>query len=924
MKTKAEIYEARKLALSGMLLKDVSEKTGISLSTLARHGVTKTWQEKEIREVVISGKPLVITKKKRKRTKFKIEKELKEELEKEVEAKKVKNVVSHKREARIITERKEDVKRQKKLVFRSGDIPRGKPLKPGERKGAISSEPLDLAREAKNGGIVVSDLFDLWTYVVDSKKNKYFLTTEEGLFASSTLNIPFIDYQPAKRVYTVGKSIYAWRERNKSFVADSNFVKLNKPDAPLVPVKRHDVDTLNLTVGLPENNTDYQTTKEDAVIVSKEAAARFTFKYTKEIVLYSKPDFFINSLQHLKRGALKGCTDQQGNQIILTYEGTFKKTHESISENEKITVGAVFIERELQEGDKLTGLGGLKVVVGEIRESKDMSSDIIVAGKQLWNFTKKDGQFTKKDGQKGAMIKEFLTCGKIMVGLRQDTIVENQATRNKGASLSWKVYAALALKDMDTVKAIIRDNSRFNEMVLALHLEFDGNRFVLQSENDIEDLDTNKKWIKRPHYLYNKTQVDRAYQHETKPKGLSMQGIDFKERELFTGQKIPPSLDRVKNGRFLIWDYCYNPSFLPESYYNRKSRRTEKFPLHRKIPKDEKDTLAYRVTKGSALIPLAISAKEGKSQIYEQIEKQLFCSIRNGYYLVAIPQTSLPQNVIVINNRENFGFERNGEKWCLVIREPVCSFENIACVRILHDPELPDGVVRISLPLITSMRGDYDGDRIALIPYFSAPFIHNEKAREPEQKEFIELEVLMKKCELKERSTAELRSEAMAFMEQILYDKKKEGVVGNLIKRAHFSNPKAYQERILVEDNKISEVILKPELTKDLAQKKAYVSAAEERLEKLINEKMEAENGFIGLCEEFKGTYKRLLGFKPPSFWRPLFNVDKENELRGERTTSLPPGSSFIRGEPGSRSNLKLRRKNRKIRQRLIRGAHVK
>lgn len=817
--------EVERLFARGMPLLKIAKQVGITIKSLQRHGYTKT---KQLSIESIRARE------------------------------KIKDIVSGKIEVRRLTFRKEDLVRQK--AGKKVDVP----LEPNERAGARIETPFDLAKDVKwreKEGF--PNVYDLWSYVVDTKGKKYFITAEEGLFASSTLNIPYIDYQPAKRIYTIGKGIYDWKEDLlHKFIPYSNFAKLNKPEMPLCPVPRHDVDTINLTVGLPSTQSDAEIVSEDACILSEAASERLSFHYVKEIIILTSNDRIFPDTYQMKPGVIAGCTDIHGNAFRPIYTGLFVKTHEKIIKEQKFITGTVTIERKAMEGDKLTGLGGLKVVVSEVRP--DMKTDLIVSSKQLWSV--------KKDGQKGAMVKELLTHDKIMVGLRKDTIPENQATRNKGASLSWKLYRVLALNDMLTTQAIINDNSRFSELVTTLHLKYDASQqqYTLLSETEI-DID-NPNWIYHPHYLYNYSEITHASAESML--GLTLKGIDTEGKRTYPVAEMRPKYTKIPPGIFATWDYCWNASFLPPAYFDKANQQIEKFPLFKGL-KPEVNTLDYRIKHSIAKYPLAAKPRTGESLIRYQIENQLFCTIRNGYYLVAIPQTGLPQNTIVINNRENFGIDKDGKKWCLVVREPVVGVGNIACVQILHDPALPDGVVRISLPLIEAMNADYDGDRIALIPYYSQPFIHDTKTK-AEAMELITLSVLLNTVEneLHQRTESEMKTEALVFMEQILYDKRAVGEVGRLIKRASFSNLKPKQQEILDMDA-ITEDILKTERFEDLNVKKTLVKEKKSEIKALI---LENHEELTDLVEDADWSYKRLLGFKPPLFWSGLFCVSKEGE----------------------------------------------
>ena len=771
-----------------------------------------------------------------------------------------------------------------------------------ERKKASDYDKAIKDREASYPGI-----FDLWSFVVEGRKARYLLTTEEGLFASSTLNIPYVQYQPAKRIYLTSKSLFEWKLEKYGdthrFIPESNFVKLNNPDPCLITGIRHDVDTINVTVGLPQSERDYEIVREDACLISKSAAKRLTFTHLKKIVYKVDKTEVIPPKKAIKEGEVLG-EDMDGNEFVSLYNGVFSIIHEKEikGSEKKVIVGNVRIERTAGLGDKITGLTGLKVVIGEVRQ--DLHADIIVSDNQIWNIE-------KEDGQRGGMVKELLATGKIMVGLRKDTILENQASRNKGASLSSTLYQVLAPADKEVTKEIIKDNSRFEELLKTLHLKYNAKqrRFTLLSEKEI-DLDEEgengeAKWIEYPHYCYTESEFKKHFEAIKPQIPFTVMGIDHEGKKLLhRHDPLPKKYATIAPARYVVWNYCYNPSFIPEGYLGKKGVRENALfePLGKSKGVQIENTLADRVAHVKAKFPFAVTPKRTQAQveagtflsssIQAQVENQVFCDIRNGFYLVAIPSVDLSPDTIEINNPAVFGKEHNDDLYALVVREPVVSKGNIACVKIHHNPDLPLGVVKVSLEVMKACQGDYDGDRIAVLGYFSKAFmvkgtgetltignIMPENLLPSEEKSFRAyiLEDFLEDLEpqLKKRNEKELKEEAFTFMERITDEKRWVADYGGLRRKAAFKNPERVQSKILALAGEL-EVILKAELK--TPEWKSELKDKTDQLRKLSKENYTGAGDLYELFKDSPVAYRRLLGFKPPRFWEALFLIFEGEE----------------------------------------------
>lgn len=942
-KSKETINEAWKLFREGMKITEIAKKLNVSRGWLNEQGITKE-EAKKIQQGIIHREWLDKTPVEETAGKLHIKERTVTAKYREFECEEEKLIIKkhkqpldipsikgkplprlHRIEAkgtrRGKTETIEAYKKRKEKTERAFDEPT-----PSRDKDEATEDYIKRVtkgyRKQRGGLVLVPETkaetrvsaqykHDLWNFTTKRGKPNYRLTTERGLFGSNTLNIPFLDYQPAKRIHLVSKAIYEWKETKPNsgvFYPESGFVKLNEPEPCLIEAVpgvneglRHDIDTINLSVGLPTNKEDYDFTKDDACIISAKTAKRLSFTAFQSLLFTVDESVVFLQRKHIKKGELLG-KDIHGNDFISLYEGALSITGETpVKNNRKVIQASLWINRAAEIGDKITGLTGLKVVIGEVRQ--DIPVDIIISKNQIWNTEKnEDGTDKKPDGQRGAMVKELLATGKIMVGLRKETLWETKATRNKGARLSPTFYQTLNLYDKKTTLNIIKDNSRFYETLLALHLKWDKDkeRFTLLNENEIDT--SVKEWVEYPHYLYTKTAFMEHFEGTEEGKGFQIAGIDFQKRRTFSAHenilKIPYS--QVPPGRYVVFDYCYSPSFIPERLLT--SQGIKNSLLHTPFKKGLDNTLENRVSRGEAEFPLIAKGKgKRKAGITENnvkrlIRNQLFCEIRNGYWLVAVPSVNTPENIIIMNNEAHFGVEKDGEYYAMVIREPVVDKKNVAAVRIIHDPSLPLGVVRISPVVMSGMNGDFDGDALSIIPYFSKEFIPEitrktqDKQKAPrwikyeEPRKYPALKTFLSEIEpkLRKRTDAEMIAEAVKN-EQTLADADKDSeFLGGKRNQAAYLSPESEQERIL----KLSETLENIRKIERLNPGKRKETI--EELDKIIKRAkgFTPENKDLHKLLDYRNkfSYRFLLGFKPPLFWKGLFIApqDPTEELREE------------------------------------------
>lgn len=749
--------------------------------------------------------------------------------------------------------------------------------------------------------------YDLWSYPNDRMSmGKFLITTEKGLYGSATLNIPYPELQPSKRIHIVANSLYDWRteDRGVTWKAYNNYVMLLNPEKPLIDVARHDVDTVNLKVGFPVNSYDTQMTMDDACIVSKEAAQRlrFLFNYSHTFIMSEEPkmEFEVQAGARVVPETGKDFIDKAAIPPatgLFIVESVSKLTGNTL-EGLLSVKGKVVGERDAALGDKLTGLSGLKTVIGEIRANMDC--DIIIHPKEIWS--------DKESSKRGSMVKELQETGKIMVGMRRDTVSEMQASLLKGMRISTTVYPVMKLYAEGTLKQIVENNSRFDEVLKVLHLKYDGVRFSLLPESEIDTED--ELWIKYPHLLYE-SEVRRQESLSNRDEfpiydeDVTRYFKGFYAGNANTGEKVwmlKNKYDRVKETERIskvAWSYCYNPTFFNPFYLDSRGKVQYAHVLlegengnYDKTWNDiesEDFTSDVRFPWGISPRASGITGEDmryGYAPVKNVVLDNLFCTIRDGKYLVVIPQLDLPMDVVEIGIKD-FGKVVKGKRYGLVIREPVVSKDGIRCVEIRYNADIPTNVMKVSPEIVRNANGDYDGDRMALIPYYAKGLRPSKEEITAKRETEKVTEMDIKTLKPIKRTEKEQVSEAIRAQNDFIKNLRQVGEFGGLKNSAVFTNTTEYmQRRILKEAANIESLLADtPERDEERKTHNNAVAESRERIESYINNDIPFNTNLRRFKEKISAykqvafapaKYERLLWFKPNSYLKVLFNCKKE------------------------------------------------
>lgn len=746
--------------------------------------------------------------------------------------------------------------------------------------------------KAEDAGVI-----DLWSY--SPKKDGYnvFVSMDEkfGLRGIPTLNIPFFEYNPAKRLNQVARSsfIVDYDKIHKSFNGKGNFMELLNPDIPLVPkedLPRHDIDTLNASIGFADNFNDFLQTQEDACVISAAFANRFTFRYvTPRVALFTTSDETIQSGKEVKAGDIiekledENLTKlnqikQDGTIFVKSKKLLVKGNKEGKSQNDlwlnRVTIETV---RPLQVGDKLRSLSGMKVVISEIRENQ--IEDIIIHRNQI----------ESKTGLKGAFVMELLKTGRVMVGMRRDEFIGLYENIAQGGSLSSTLYPILKLYAPEVLKEIVRDNSRFIELLESLHLKynFQTGTFKLLPENLIGDIES---YEKAGHRLWKKEDLTEGY--FGKEEDFDIRDLTFRT----TGGELT-------GGKWLVWENLFIPSFVSQGYFARSEWKNP--PYSEFIDKTFEEKIVEFMNAKFPFIwkPRATESQKAKGETpmpeYTNIIKEiLFTKIKNGLWLKVIlsPETDV---VTLSTKHKGFGKEIEGKEYVLAIREPCVGINNVYCLPVKYEDGLNPYVVRIPIDVVKAAKGDTDGDDWAILPYYSESLTldnHNIEKQLPKQEYVTNIEYF--KPYLNKRSIDTLITEALAERELNIEEQKMIPSLGGAKKRASFRCKSEEEQRAILAVPTIEEILKRERKTARVTVLKAIKELnAMGRKDVPDNENM----NFLTAKTSMKGGgkklgWERILGFRPAGFWFDLFGLpmNKEEETILEKEQEFWKGKKVI------------------------------
>ena len=487
-------------------------------------------------------------------------------------------------------------------------------------------------------------------------------------------NIPYAPYNPVKRISLSARAIASAGEW---LHPDEPLFKVEKTESPyqdiLTGARYHDLTTLNAKIGIATKEEDLRLTVDDAVIISKEFSERAQYDY---IYTHTRTGKKIQTAKLLVK---------DNKPVPLTKRFYYKGMPlQAIRQDGKI----VYSEE--------ASVTGTLLPVGEPIEHKTEGTTWYT---QHYNMHIKGhiGIGDKLLGLTGlrgvvADIREDLDCD-IMV--HSSKIWGSKNSRKCGA---WVMelrkhdnYSAVFFQPQHiaTNEASIRPVSISSTMWSVLHKVRD--KKILKSTR-FEDI---------LHMIRCEIVEDRI-----KP-------INKKTTERKGGRIIKAKINFFDNQKP---DNIWIPDWLALEYQLDNRRIKTKLLLEiestlRADNEDKRQRISYYVSQD---IVRAIKSKK----MFETIIP------KSRYNFVCIPKTHSPDTIEI-----NSGFEEGTN--VLIVREPVISNANIQSKRVVIDHSLPKNVARVHTEVMRDMYGDFDGDRIWILPINDKQFEHQIEGKEP-------------------------------------------------------------------------------------------------------------------------------------------------------------------------------------------------
>lgn len=708
-------------------------------------------------------------------------------------------------------------------------------------------------------------LFDLWNYPDNYKSmNKFGEVVEiEDVFGNSTLNIPYIEFQPAKRIQQVSHSIVKWIGTMPKLTGVTNFVHLMNPEDPLVKVQRHDVDTMNATIGFASSEHDSYLTGEDACIISTEFAKRFNFEIqTPQTIIVTEADKNDIEATMENRDLDVWAGENWGNSEFpdlekhnaIKQDGIWRiTTIKPIKDSDRWVVGGIIdTKRGLLVGDKLRSLSGMKVVICEIRDQND-NKDIIIHPNQI----------DSKTGVKGAMVKELLESGKVMVGMRQDEYIGANENLTASGSLSADLYPLMKIYTPDLLKKLLRENSLFIDYLKALHLAIEDNMIKISPK---------EFGIQAGHYCWTEWNLEH-------PDSFIGNISDYRLEDVTWGDEIH---------RVIAWEKLYIPAWVNQGEYRDRKWRDPEYLPYRGNTFDENRELDEKYQAKIPYLHNPHRKREGKAAKGElNLPKtRLFPKIRSGCILRAIPANKGTKEIVL----SEFHREQFNEGIATIWREPVVGINNVYSVKVRFDETLNPFVVKIPMEYIKAAFGDTDGDTWSVIPNYDEGFsvkTHNIGAYEFKMVKNFDIHSL----KLIEQTSEELVDNAIKWKAELRQFKYLTQKLGGLRKTSSFWAESVVEQKEIIKMAAVLESTLKPELfDEDLVND--TIIALEEFIPTKLNEqgrKVRVQNPLSAIEGKFKrNVWRSLPGTKIPGFWIELIGKqDLTGELREGKTIYL-------------------------------------
>ena len=515
------------------------------------------------------------------------------------------------------------------------------------------------------------------------------LMATDGVFHRYELNVPFLPFNPVKRISLAARAITTagvWK----------------KPEEPLFPVSSkvpeeeiwknlasgaiyHDVSTINAKIVFAKTEDDRRLTIDDAIIISKKFADRAEYDYIytdkasgrfmqwAELFVDSdnKPIPLVNKT--LEKGEpLQWVFYDEEETEIYFLEGNVMPVSGDLEVNgepkkygrkkERYVQGyRIRVKGKIGVGDKLLGLTGLRGMVAEIREELPGNADIMIHSAKVWG--------TKGSRKCGAMYLEMQNTDDHLAVFYQPAHLAKNEISQREVTVSTTLWSVLATHgNPETQKLLVSE--RFADICYMFKLEIDNENILRAVDKPTIDKDNGSIIEARVSFFKNQ-KVDDIWVP------------DWLQLEFIKSTALGVSLESTKVQGLLTQTLkSYDPF--------RDGTRIGQ--------------LEYYLQE--SLINVIRNKKFFETEI-----------VGSTYNVVCVPflqpiSKKKQSNVVYLN--PSMGYE-DGQR-LLIVREPVISKANVQHVRVIHDKDLPHNVIKVDPYIIKQMYGDYDGDRVWILP----------------------------------------------------------------------------------------------------------------------------------------------------------------------------------------------------------------
>jgi hypothetical protein len=551
------------------------------------------------------------------------------------------------------------------------------------------------------------------------RKGKAYVKRVKSPFSRVALNIPFMNYNPPKRLQIAAHEL----AKNRAYDSTTGSIKLVHPQAPIVKASRtneigfDDLEGTNLRVRFPKNEREFLLTYGSGVILSRAGAKKLEYIYRSK----KHPAFSLS-----KAGFKKNGTEVRRGELVVDVGHGFRSSKRNVSHftgkinwmtkpkrhsvgrsgvKEFFTRKYVIVRRAIPRvGDKIVSRTGIKGIVTDV--IRDSKADMIINPIEVWqeDTTNKYGEIESKgigkgvkekglygsQKRRGSLIKEIdKSDGKVFAMLSHDDFAEDRTSI--GFALSFTFLAGSmekigvhSLIDNYVSGRFLKDIFKFSHLDLVK--QGDTYRFVQDKHEPIADAFGR---IEEHHHKFN----GKDYKYLYIPNTFDSYYFDSKRgqlKELFPGRELV--------GEFRRRIRAKNPSMTSE-----------------------------QVGKG-AEAELIRERVEGYRNMKKRVKSYLSGKLGRPDYEKAVLLTAVAadnrENELVVDEIDADVLDVKDGDVVTAFKEPVTSSRSVGTFRLRVDSTGKyKGCVGIHPLVAENMTTDFDGDQLCIfVPALSKRF----------------------------------------------------------------------------------------------------------------------------------------------------------------------------------------------------------